>query len=65
MRILIHHDACCGAGQCVLTAPEVFGQSESDGTVVLLRETPPPRLHRAAEQAADLCPNSVIEVLTE
>lgn len=63
MRILVHLDACCGAGQCVLTAPEVFDQRESDATVVLLRVEPPPRLHSAVEAAADLCPNSVIEVL--
>jgi ferredoxin len=65
MRVLVHRDACCGAGQCVLTAPEVFAQRESDATVVLLREQPPPRLHRAVEAAADLCPNSVIEVRPE
>lgn len=63
MRILVHLDACCGAGQCVLTAPDVFAQRESDATVVLLQAQPPPKLHQAVELAADLCPNSVIEVL--
>jgi ferredoxin len=65
MRITVDREACCGAGQCALTAPEVFAQHESDATVVLLQAEPPPRLHREVRAAADLCPNSVIEVRAE
>ncbi|MFF4407405.1 ferredoxin [Streptomyces sp. NPDC002536] len=35
MRITADVDRCVGAGQCVLTAPEVFDQDE-DGLVTLL-----------------------------
>lgn len=57
LRISIHEDKCCGAGSCVLPAPDLFDQHEDDGIVVLLapattgtasppkRPTPaPPRL---------------------
>ena len=58
-------DRCRGAGQCALTAPELFDQSEDDGTVVVLDEEPPPVLHERARLAAALCPNSVISLRQE
>ncbi|WP_055591356.1 ferredoxin [Streptacidiphilus griseoplanus] len=65
MRILIDHDRCRGAGQCALNAPDLFDQSDDDGTVVLLDDSPPPELHGAARLAAALCPNAVIRVVDE
>ncbi|GAA3379158.1 ferredoxin [Streptomyces sannanensis] len=65
MKIRIDHDRCRGAGQCALTAPELFDQSDDDGTVVLLNEQPPPELHDRARLAAGLCPNAVIHVTDE
>ena len=65
MRIQVDRDRCRGAGQCALTAPELFDQSEDDGTVVVLDEEPPPALQEQARLAAALCPNSVIRVLDE
>jgi ferredoxin len=62
MKIHIDHDRCRGAGQCALTAPELFDQSEDDGTVVLLDDQPPPELHARARLAASLCPNAVISI---
>ncbi|GGZ86990.1 ferredoxin [Streptomyces bluensis] len=62
MKIRIDHDRCRGAGQCTLTAPELFDQSDDDGTVVLLNEQPPPELQARARLAASLCPNSVIHI---
>ena len=62
MRVSVDVERCRGAGQCALTAPEVFGQDEEDGTVVVLVEEPPPKLHHAVEAAAQLCPNSVIRL---
>ncbi|MFE0378775.1 ferredoxin [Streptomyces inhibens] len=41
MHVSVDQDKCCGAGQCVLLAPEVFDQREEDGTVVLLNPEPP------------------------
>lgn len=60
MRIRIDHDRCRGAGQCALNAPELFDQSDEDGTVVLLDDRPGPELEQSARLAAALCPNAVI-----
>jgi ferredoxin len=65
MRIQVDRDRCRGAGQCALTAPELFDQSEDDGTVVVLDEQPPPDLQEQARLAATVCPNSVIRLLQE
>ncbi|WP_377267138.1 ferredoxin [Peterkaempfera sp. SMS 1(5)a] len=65
MRIRIDHDRCRGAGQCALNAPDLFDQSDDDGTVVVLDDRPPPELHDGARLAAALCPNAVITVLDE
>jgi ferredoxin len=62
MKIHVSHDRCRGAGQCALTAPELFDQSEDDGTVVLLNPDPPPELQVRAIRAAELCPNGVIRI---
>ena len=59
----VHVDVskCVGAGQCVLSAPDIFDQDE-DGIVVLLDPTPPPHLHAAARKAERLCPALAIRV---
>ncbi|MEU4410025.1 ferredoxin [Streptosporangium sp. NPDC023963] len=62
MKVTTDVARCIGAGMCVLTAPEVFDQSEDEGTVVLLDETPPPELHAAARRAGHLCPSGAISV---
>lgn len=61
MKIQVDRDRCRGADQCALNAPELFDQSEEDGTVVL-SEQPPPALQEQARLAASLCPNSVIRL---
>ncbi|MFF3441555.1 ferredoxin [Streptosporangium sp. NPDC002721] len=63
MKITTDTERCIGAGMCALTAPEVFDQSEDEGTVVLLDETPPPELHAAARRARQLCPSGAISVI--
>ena len=63
MKIEVDRDRCRGAGQCALTAPELFDQSDDDGTVVVLDEEPPPTLDEQARRAAALCPNSVIRLV--
>lgn len=61
LRVSVDCDKCCGAGQCVLTAPEVFDQGD-DGLVILLDEAPPEALHAAVREAAVVCPGSAITV---
>ncbi|GAB2933270.1 ferredoxin [Nonomuraea fastidiosa] len=60
MKVIIDEDKCCGAGQCVLLAPEVFDQREDDGIVILLDETPGAGQHAAVREAAAVCPGAAI-----
>jgi ferredoxin len=52
MQITIDEAKCCGAGQCVLVAPEVFDQRDEDGIVVLLDAAPDAAQHALAGTAA-------------
>jgi len=61
LRVIVDREKCCGAGQCVMLAPDVFDQ-EDEGTVVLLEPTPPEPLHAACREAAAMCPGSAIRV---
>ncbi|MFF3870045.1 ferredoxin [Micromonospora sp. NPDC001898] len=62
MRIEVDRDRCCGSGNCVLAAPEVFDQDEADGLVLLLRPAPPPEATDRIRRAADLCPAGAIRL---
>lgn len=59
MKINVDRDACCGAGQCVLIAPEVFAQDDDD-RVILLDERPGPEFDFAMQEAVSMCPTGVI-----
>ncbi|WP_304453092.1 ferredoxin [Nocardiopsis sp. YSL2] len=62
MKITVDEDKCCGAGQCVLIAPEVFDQRDDDGIVVLLDPAPPEDQHPLVRESAAVCPAAAIEV---
>ncbi|MYS23075.1 Ferredoxin [Streptomyces sp. DvalAA-14] len=62
MRVLTDQDKCCGSGQCVLAAPDVFDQREEDGIVVLLDPRPPAGTHADVRDAAAFCPAGAITV---
>jgi ferredoxin len=66
MRIHADLSRCVGAGQCVLTDPTTFDQSDDDGTVVVLREAPPDEdaLARARE-AVHVCPSQALSLVPE
>lgn len=64
MKVTVDEDQCCGAGQYVLIAPEVFDQREDDGIVVLLDAEPPEQLHVPVREATGVCPAAAI-VLSE
>lgn len=59
MRIVANTDVCVGAGQCVLTDPNTFDQSD-DGTVVVL--APEPADRTKAEDAVDTCPSQALSL---
>jgi ferredoxin len=60
MNIAVDEAKCCGAGQCVLAAPDVFDQRDEDGIVVLLDAAPPLSRHATVREAAQLCPAQAI-----
>jgi ferredoxin len=45
---------------CVVRAPDVFSQRNSDGLVMVLQEHPPAEQHAAARDAAAACPVQAI-----
>lgn len=60
MDVSVDQDRCCGAGQCVLIAPEVFDQREEDGIVELLDAAPGTELHGRVREAVAVCPTAAI-----
>ncbi|MFE3887759.1 ferredoxin [Streptomyces lydicus] len=58
----LDRERCVGAGQCVLAAPEVFGQDDGDGIVVLETEHPEARWETSTYEAAGLFPARAIVV---
>ncbi|AZS83126.1 ferredoxin [Streptomyces griseoviridis] len=62
MKVTVDEDKCCGAGSCVLAAPEVFDQRDEDGVVVLLDAEPAAGRQPAVREAAAICPASAITV---
>lgn len=62
ITIEIDEDQCCGAGTCVLRAPEVFDQNDEDGTVILLQKHPDQSQARQVGEAAGMCPAAAIVV---
>ncbi|MER5551605.1 ferredoxin [Streptomyces sp. NPDC002793] len=63
MRVTVEQSLCCGAGQCVLLAPEVFDQREEDGVVVVLTPEPGAGHAAATREAAATCPSGAIRLL--
>ncbi|MEJ8671957.1 ferredoxin [Streptomyces sp. MS1.AVA.1] len=62
MKVNVDQGRCCGAGQCVLIAPEVFDQRDEDGIVTLLEPSPAEGLQAAVREAAAVCPASAITI---
>lgn len=60
MRIIADKDVCVGAGQCVLTDPATFDQSEEDGTVIVLAEHPADA--QKAREAVHICPSQALSI---
>lgn len=63
MKVTADPTVCVGSGMCALRAPEVFDQSERDGTVVLKNQDPGPDQREAVLAAMRLCPSGAIDTL--
>lgn len=61
VSISVDTDRCVGAGQCVLSAPEVFDQDDN-GIVMVLAEPAGEPEREAVRQAALVCPSQAITV---
>lgn len=65
MRIVTDTGRCVGAGQCALTEPRVFDQSDEDGTVVLLTDQADGEMLDNVREAVDLCPSQALSLKDE
>jgi ferredoxin len=61
-RVSVDSDRCIGAGHCAQNVPEVFGQDEDYGVVILLDENPPEELHDRVREAVKMCPAHIIKI---
>ncbi|QWF79416.1 ferredoxin [Amycolatopsis sp. CA-230715] len=62
MRIIADRDRCVGAGQCVLTEPAVFDQSEDDGTVVVQQDEVDGEVLVSVQEAVHVCPSQALSL---
>jgi ferredoxin len=63
MKVIVDQEKCVASGQCVLSAPDVFDQRESDGVVILLTETPDAGSDAMVREAAAICPALAIQIV--
>jgi ferredoxin len=61
MRINADRQICIGAGNCVLTAPQVFDQGD-DGMVELLDHEPAAAHRQSVRDAIARCPSGAISL---
>jgi ferredoxin len=60
-EVKVDTETCVGAGQCVLSAPDVFDQDD-DGIVRLLDARPGEPAMNGAREATERCPSQSITV---
>lgn len=63
MNITVDLDKCCGYGDCVLAAPDVF-DLDDDNVARVLDPDPGPGAEDTVAEAAAACPVGAIEVKT-
>lgn len=64
MRVTADRRKCVGAGLCVMTAGDLFGQADEDGLVVLLAPVTEADEARVRE-AEHLCPSGALRIMPE
>ncbi|MCM3923141.1 (4Fe-4S)-binding protein [Frankia sp. AiPs1] len=67
MRIVAERDRCIGAGNCVMTAPEVFDQDDDGLVAPLVDEADPvdPASLAAARRAVERCPATALRAVED
>ncbi|MEV6926524.1 (4Fe-4S)-binding protein [Dactylosporangium sp. NPDC051485] len=58
-RLVVNEDLCVGAGQCVLSHPELFDQDDTGQVVVFPGGPVGPEV---APVVADLCPSGALSL---
>jgi ferredoxin len=59
MHIEADRDVCVGAGNCVLSAAEIFDQDD-EGLVTVLNPNPAPPQEEAVDRAVRMCPSGAL-----
>ncbi len=62
-RIELDEPKCIAAGQCVMTAPDVFDQRDEDGVAIILEPTPAPEHLDAVRDAVAICPAAALQLI--
>ncbi|MDT0323389.1 ferredoxin [Streptomyces millisiae] len=62
IRVEADQSRCVSTGMCALLAPELFDQSERDGTVRVRTPAPDDGQRAAAAEAAARCPAGAIRI---
>ncbi|MHA6803973.1 ferredoxin [Salinifilum ghardaiensis] len=62
MKVSIDEDKCVGAGQCVLTAPEIYDQRDEDGVAFPIVAEPEEHHRAEVEESARVCPAAAIRI---
>jgi ferredoxin len=65
VRVIASTHKCIASGSCVLACPQVFGQRDEDGVVLILHEHLSLDLLNQVRQAVDLCPSLVFRIEDE
>jgi ferredoxin len=65
MKVIVSTDKCIASGMCVLACPQVFTQSDVDGTVEVLDVHPPLTLIDKVKGAVEGCPAQVFRIEDE
>jgi ferredoxin len=65
LKVEANGEVCAAAGQCLLAAPNVFDQSDKDGTVVVISTDPPESERSAVLEAVNRCPTSAIRIVED
>lgn len=60
MRIELDEPRCIAAGQCVMTAPDVFDQRDEDGVAIILEPVPASEHLDAVRDAVAVCPAAAL-----
>ncbi len=61
MTVIVGQDACGGAGQCVVVAPEVVDQRDEEDTV-MLQQSPPAERGETVRPPARRWPGPAIQL---